>query len=163
MKEEIEHGTEGTELELESGNNETRVYELGFHIDSELPTEEVKKTYQSIHDAIAASGTIVASAEPEKIQLAYTIVRKDVSGRRDFNSAFFAWVAYEATSEGHAAVVAMAQSEKRIIRFLDIRTTIEAAKHASEMHELMLRAPEPVAEEEVSDTELDAALKEAGA
>jgi ribosomal protein S6 len=163
MENEIEHGTEGTEQELEAGYNETRVYELGFHIDSELPTEEVKKTYQSIHDAVAAAGTIVAAAEPEKIQLAYTISRKDVSGRRDFNSAFFAWIAYEAATEGHSAVLAMAESEKRIIRFLDIRTTVEAAKHAAEMHELLLRAPEAVNEEEVSETELDAALKEAGA
>jgi ribosomal protein S6 len=163
MNNDIENGAVSTEQELEAGNNESRIYELGFHIDPELPTEEVKKTYQSIKDAIASAGSIIADAEPLKIPLAYTVSRKDVSGRRDFNSAFFAWIAYEADTEGHAAVQLMANTEKRIIRFLDIKTTVEAAKHAAEMHELMLRTPEAPNEDEVSETELDAALKEAGA
>lgn len=161
-KKEIEHGAEGTELDLVEGNNETRIYELGFHIDPELPQEEVKKTYQGIREQIAAQGTIIAEGEPEKIPLAYTISRSETTGRRDFTTAYFAWIAYEAANEGHAAVGTMALAEKRIIRFIDLRTTVEAAKHSAEMHEMMLRAPEPAVEEEVADAELDAALKEAG-
>lgn len=159
---EIEHGTDGTELELEQGNNDTRVYELGFHIDPELPQEEVKKTYQGIREKIAATGTIIAEGEPEKIPLAYTIYRSDTTGRRDFASAYFAWIAYETDNEGHEAVGSMARAETRIIRFIDLRTTKEGAKHSEEMHELMLRVEEAPSEEENSEQELDAALKEAG-
>ena len=161
-KKEIEHGADSTELDLAEGNNETRIYELGFHIDPELPQEEVKKTYQGIREQIAAAGTIIAEGEPEKIPLAYTISRSETTGRRDFTSAYFAWIAYEATGEGHEAVATMARTETRIIRFIDLRTTVEAAKHSAEMHEMMLRAPEAPAEEESADAELDAALKEAG-
>lgn len=158
---EIEHGTEGTELELESGNKETRVYELGFHIDPELPQEEVKKSYQAIREFVSGQATVVAEGEPEKIQLAYTISRQETTGRRDFVSAYFAWIAYEATGEAHENIARMAREEKRIVRFIDLRTTVEAAKHAEEMHELMLRVPE-TADEEVAEVDLDAALKEAG-
>ena len=51
-----------------------------------------------------------------------------------------------------------------MFRFLDIRTTKEAAKHSAEMHEIMLRAAakEEETEEEVSDEEIDQALKEVG-
>jgi ribosomal protein S6 len=160
---EIEHGTDGTELELEQGNNETRVYELGFHIDPELPQEEVKKTYQSIRERIAGQGTIIAEGEPEKIPLAYTISRSEVTGRRDFVSAYFAWIAYETTGEGHEDIARAAREESRVIRFLDLRTSREAAKHSEEVHEMMLRAAEGVEEEpEAPEAELDAALKEAG-
>ena len=164
---EIENGVDSTELELEEGNNETRTYELGFHIDPELPQEEVKKTYQAIREKIAAAGEVIAEGEPEKIQLAYTISRQDTTGRRDFVSAYFAWIAYEADGEGHETVGAMARGETRIIRFIDLRTTKEAAKHSAEMHEMMLRAQDSKGEDEEGDddsseAELDAALKDAG-
>ncbi|HRH55792.1 MAG TPA: 30S ribosomal protein S6 [Candidatus Paceibacterota bacterium] len=162
MNTEIEHGAGSTELELESGNNETRIYELGFHIDPELPQEEVKKTYQALREK---AGTIVAEGEPLKIPLAYTISRKiQGGGRRDFDTAYFAWFAYEAESAAHDALLETVQAEGRVIRFIDLRTSKDAAQHAAEMHEMYAKLNEErPAEEEVSDIELDAALKEAGA
>ncbi|MDB5194867.1 MAG: hypothetical protein JWO84_51 [Parcubacteria group bacterium] len=166
MKKESDHGAEGTEQELEAGYNESRVYELGFHLDSELPTEEVKKTYQSLRDAIAGVGTIVAEGEPVKIPLAYMISRSEQAGRRDFTSAFFCWIAYEAEGEGHEKMLETVRAENRIIRFLDIRTTKDAAKHSAEMAEIYAKMPENAEgapEEDASDAELEAALKDAGA
>ena len=167
MKKESDHGAEGTEQELEAGYNESRVYELGFHLDSELPSEEVKKTYQALRDIISGAGTIIAEGEPLKIPLAYTISRSEQAGRRDFTSAFFCWIAYEAEGPGHDAVLEAAKAEGRIIRFLDLRTTKDAAKHSEEMAEIYAKMPmegaEGAPEEEVLDVELDAALKEAGA
>ena len=164
MKEkEIENGVDSTELEIEEGNNETRTYELGFHIDPELPQEEVKKTYQAIREKIAAAGEIIAEGEPEKIPLAYTISRQETTGRRDFTSAYFAWIAYEATGEGHETIGSMARSESRIVRFIDLRTSVEAAKHSAEMRELKLKSPEgEEGADESSEEELDQALKDAG-
>ena len=151
---------EGTDL------SETRVYELGFHLDAELPQEEVKKVYQGIRDRISAVGTIVAEGEPTKVPLAYTISRQETTGRRDFDTAFFCWVSYEADAAGHDDVLAVARGESSIIRFLDIRTSREAAQHAAEMHELFakqaLEHGNPDDEDEAPEAELDAALKEAG-
>lgn len=145
------------------GNNETRVYELGFHIDPELPQEEVKKTYQALREKAL---TLVAEGEPQKIPLAYTISQKvQGGGRRDFDSAYFAWFAYEADGAEHDAITEAAKAEGRIIRFIDLRTDVETAKHAAEMHEVYAKMGEARSadvENEVNDTELDAALKEAG-
>lgn len=147
--------------ESEDTGAELRVYELGFHLDPELPTEEVKKAYQNIHDLISGKGAIVAEVEPEKIQLAYTISRQEVSGRRDFTSAYFAWVVYETHAAEHAEIVAAANGTKSIIRFVDLITTKDQARHALEVHELMMKAPEqqPEDAEEVLSTEIDAALE----
>ncbi len=145
--------------DLEIGSD-TRVYELGFHLDPELPTEEVKKAYQAVHEVISGKATVVAEGEPERIQLAYTISRQEVSGRRDFDSAFFSWIVYEATPENHAEVIAATGADKHIIRFIDLITTKDAARHAVEMHELSQKAPErPEEAEAAAGAELDAALE----
>ena len=147
----------------EATEGEARVYELGFHLDPELPTEEVKKAYQAVRDMIAKQGDIVAEGSPVKIQLAYTISRQETTGRRDFNSAYFSWIVYEASPDKHAEVVAAANADKRIIRFVDLVTTKEAARHALEVRELAMKAAEKESagegEEETGEAELDAALE----
>lgn len=146
--------------ESEDTGAEARVYELGFHLDPELPIEEVKKAYQTIHELIAGKGVIIAHIEPEKIQLAYTISRQEVAGRRDFNSAYFAWIVYETVASSHAEVITAASANKLIVRFIDLITTKDEARHALEVHELLAKTPEvePTAEEVLS-TELDTAIE----
>ncbi len=141
----------------------SRVYEIGFHIDPELPQEEVKKVYQSVHGAVEKAGGIVAAAEPQKIQLAYTISRQETTGRRDFNAAFFAWIAYETSAERHGEILEAVKENSSIVRFIDLVTTKEAARHASEMHEIHSKTPQPDEAAQVSDAELDAALESAAA
>jgi len=156
---EIENEGE-TELENEA---DLRVYELGVHLDPELPTEGVKKAYKALRDLIEAHGTIVAEGEPQMIQLAYTISRQETSGRRDFSSAYFCWIAYETSALPHADVLTAVNANKHIVRFIDLVTTKEAARHAVEIREFTTKAPEPVEEVEVptADVELDAALQSA--
>lgn len=142
----------------ESG--ESRVYELGFHLDPELPSEEVKKAYQAMRELIAGKGALVAEGEPEKIQLAYTISRKDVAGRRDFDSAYFAWIAYETSASRHAEILAVANADKHIIRFIDLLTDKDAARHAVEMREISVKMPERAEDPEaILGAELDVALE----
>ncbi len=148
---------------MDDESGEVRVYEIGFHLDPELSETDVKRAYESIRSAAESAGAIVAEGAPEKVQLAYTISRTSTEGRRDFDSAHFSWIAYEAGAEGHEAVLEAAKAEKRIIRFLDIRTTKDAAKHAAEMREMREKAPQPTEGENVSDQELNAALEEATA
>jgi ribosomal protein S6 len=155
-------------MEVLENSAEARVYELGFHMDPELPQEEAKKTYQALKDLITnSSGTIVAEGDPEKIALAYTISRMETTGRRDFNSAYFAWIAYEVEGSGHAALMEAMKNDPRMVRYIDLRTTKEAAHHSAEMQEIFRQAQVQAAEdaapeEETADAELDAALKEAG-
>lgn len=140
---------------------EPRVYELGFHLDPELPSEEVKKAYKELQGFVLSKGTIVAEVEPHKMQLAYTISRQETSGRRDFDSAFFAWIVYETTAPEHAEIISTMSADKRVIRFIDLVTTKDAARHALDVHELAQKTPEHVAEdtEEALGTEIDAALE----
>ncbi|OIO51177.1 hypothetical protein CO131_01090 [Candidatus Kaiserbacteria bacterium CG_4_9_14_3_um_filter_50_16] len=146
--------------ETEDTGAELRVYELGFHLDPELPIEEVKKEYHTIYNLIEKKGTLVAEGRPEKIQLAYTISRHEVAGRRDFDSAYFSWIVYETPATNHAEILSAATAHKHIIRFIDILTTKDAARHAVEMRELLVKEPERIEEPEIAtDATLDAALE----
>ncbi len=137
-----------------------RVYELAFHLDPELPSEEVKKQYASIRATIEAVGSIVAEGTPERIQLAYTISRQETSGRRDFDSSYFAWIAYETDATKHEEALGAIKANTKVVRYLDILTNKEVARHAAEMKAL---AAVPVEKEDApshADAELDAALDE---
>ena len=152
--------TEMRKDEILEDGGESRVYELGFHLDPELPSEEVKKAYQEVRAFIAGKGTLVAEGEPQKIQLAYTISRKDVAGRSDFNSAYFSWLAYETSAPNHAEIIAAASDNKHIIRFIDLITENDAARHALEMREIAVKMPERAEDPNaVLGAELDVALE----
>jgi ribosomal protein S6 len=149
----------GADEPLDTGS-EPRVYELGFHLDPELPTEEVKKAYQAVRELIEEKGALVAEGEPVKIQLAYTISRQEVAGRRDFDSAYFSWVVYEAVATNHADIIAAVKANKQIVRFIDLLTTKDAARHSVEMREMSMKMPEHAEDAEaVAGAELDAAIE----
>lgn len=150
-----------TASEGEDTGSGPRVYELGFHLDPELPSEEVKKAYQAVRTLIAGKGTIIAEGEPQMIQLAYTIsTSRDTTGRRDFNSAFFCWIVYETLAASHAEVLTAASANKHIIRFIDLLTTKDAARHSVEMRELSAKAAESAEDSETTPSaELDTALE----
>ncbi|TSC63911.1 MAG: hypothetical protein G01um101491_420, partial [Parcubacteria group bacterium Gr01-1014_91] len=115
-----------------------------------------------IRTLIEEAGAFVAEVEPEKIPLAYTISRQETSGRRDFDSAYFAWIAYETIPTKHADILTSVGVDKRVIRFIDLLTTKDSARHSVEMHELRVKTPEPVETADTSlNTELDAALENA--
>lgn len=137
-----------------------RVYELGFHLDPDLPTEEVKKAYQDVRNMITQKAALIAEGEPQSVPLAYTISRQEVSGRRDFDSAYFSWIVYETTAPVHAEIIRAAAGNKHIIRFVDLLTTKDAARHAVEMREISLKMPEQAETDEASPgAELDTALE----
>jgi len=153
----IETNNPGMGDEFDGEGLETRVYELGFHLDPELAQEDVKKAYHAIRDRIAAVGTIVAEGEPTKIPLAYRISRMETTGRRDFDTAFFCWIAYETNNQGHDDIATMARENTQIVRFLDLRTTKDAAQHSAEMQEIFAQAAAAAAAgEEDDDSEASA-------
>jgi ribosomal protein S6 len=151
---------EGDET-LDEGSG-PRVYELAFHLDPELPSEEVKKQYAAIKEVIEGVGSVVAEGTPEKIPLAYTISRQEPSGRRDFDSAYFAWIAYETDASKHASVLDAVKANSKVVRYIDVLTDKELARHAAEMKALSMQMPEPETAQG-ADAELDAALEEVAA
>jgi|JI8StandDraft_1071087.scaffolds.fasta_scaffold190325_2 ribosomal protein S6 len=157
---------EQTEEVLEN-TKDAVIYELAVHIDPDKTESDARKIFEDLQKG---AGSIVAQGEPHKIQLAYTISVMEPSGRHDFNTSYFGWFAYEATTDVHAAVLAKVKDTKAVFRFLDVKVSKEEALEAQELHELRVEetkeravaddfAEEVVDAEQVVDAELDAALK----
>ncbi|HEC93763.1 MAG TPA: hypothetical protein ENI56_00075 [Candidatus Kaiserbacteria bacterium] len=121
--------------ESDSDHLELRVYELGFHIDPDLPKQKIKELFQSIKNNIADAGTVITIGEPHRLRLAYTISRMERTGRHDFSSAFFGWVVYQSDGEAHARIIDMIKEHNDVFRYIDVRTTKEAAEHAAIQYE----------------------------
>ncbi|HQU07512.1 MAG: hypothetical protein B7X04_00245 [Parcubacteria group bacterium 21-54-25] len=160
-----EERDESSDTAVDETRAEPRVYELGFHIDPELSQEDVKKIFQKLKAVAAEAGTVVATGDPEKMPLAYTISRMEHTGRHDFSTTFFSWIAYEATGEAHDKVLETVRGEDHVFRFIDILTTKDAALHAAEQREMRMRVADTSSgpEEAVSEEQLDAALEEVAA
>jgi ribosomal protein S6 len=142
---------------VEADSLESRIYELGAHLDPELSESDMKKAYSKIRKSIEDKGEILAEGEPTKIPLAYTISVKNTIGRRDFNSAFFFWIAYVAQVSDHGALIESFTEDKNIIRYIDLKTTKELAEYSSQMQELFIEeAKQSVGQEEIPEVEVDA-------
>ena len=147
-----ETGKENTPKEEDDlEHTELRAYELGFHIDTELPKQKVKDLFQNLKKSIEDVGTVISVGEPHRITLAYTISLMEHSGRHDFSTSFFGWIAYDANGPAHIKIMEMVKERSDIFRYIDIRTTKEEAQHAATQHEERYRheSKESVSNEEI--------------
>lgn len=114
---------------------ESRIYELGFHIDTGLSKQKVKELFQNIKQSIAKDATVIATGEPQHMELAYTISLMERTGRHDFPESFFGWIAYESIGSIHEQILDMMKNQNDIFRYIDLRTTKEAAEYSAFQHE----------------------------
>lgn len=139
---------------------EAGVYEVGFHIDGTLGGDEARRVFEEVRTALVKSGAeIIAEGVPRKVTLGYTISRMETGGRRDFDTASFAWIGFSTTGAARDAVAELLRADTRIVRFLIITTTAEAVRHAAEQLLIDEKVQNEVEGEESSD-DLDAVIDE---
>jgi ribosomal protein S6 len=65
----------------------TNVYEVGFHIVSSIPEEEVGARVAAVHDVIENHGGVIISEEfPKAMELAYPMVKVANNQRKTYSS-----------------------------------------------------------------------------
>ena len=130
------------ELELAS-------YELAYHV---LPTV-AEGEVSTIRDVIAAAitgvaGTIDEEEAPQRVDLAYEIIKPVEGKNRRFTSAYFGWVRFTVAPEAIGEIAEAVSTNKQILRHLVIRLTKAELEHPFFYHEAM------AAERQVSDVEV---------
>ncbi len=115
-------------------DTELRIYELGFHIDTGLSKQKVKELFQKIKESITKDAKVIATGEPQHITLAYTISRMERTGRHDFPASFFGWIVYESINSVHEQILDMIKNQNDVFRYIDLRTTKEAAEYSAFQH-----------------------------
>ncbi len=151
---------------------DSKVYELGFHLSSNLTEEEVEKEVSAIKTGInKAAGSTVSEESPKLVPLAYTIEVHSDSGNKKFDKAYFGWVKFEMEPENISKVSEFAKADKNIIRFLLSKTDKGNAvifhkapvqikkEEESTLSEVEVPVSEPVKEKPASEEEIDKTIE----
>lgn len=129
-------------------------YEFAYHVLPTVADGEVA----DVRDRIAAhiterGGTIFAEEAAERFDLAYDI-SKYIEGRyRNFSSAYFGWIRFEADRAVIEEITAAIDEEKSLLRYLVIRLTKIEEEMPFYFHEALDQDKKvtDVTEEEVTD------------
>ena len=121
-------------------NEALKVYELGSHIVSSIPEEEVGKVYESLKDLITkAGGTIIAEEAPKLMDLAYTMIKHVHGKNQRHGTAHFSWIKFEIDPTEVPAINEAVSKNENILRYITVKTVKESTlyghKFANEVKE----------------------------
>lgn len=106
--------------------NESTVYEVGFHMNPSLPDGEVLGKVADLKQAISErGGTFISEGVPAPYELAYTIIKRIGNENKRFSQSVFDWVKFEMNPASIVDLKKMLEGDTDIIRFLIIKTVRE--------------------------------------
>jgi len=111
--------------------DERPIYEVGFHVAPTVSEDGVVAVVEQIRSALGgmpgnmAEAEIISEQFPQKIQLAYTIVRSDLGHREKSNEAYFGFIKFALEREAIPAFETALRAMKDVLRFLLIETVRE--------------------------------------
>lgn len=107
-------------------SEDTRIYEVGYHLVSMLPEEKLPEAVALIKSSIEAKGGVFVSEDFPKMKvLAYPISRATAGKREHFTHAHFGWMKFELSQVELASVKEVLDNDKNIIRFVIVKTVAE--------------------------------------
>lgn len=153
----------GALAEDEGDDAASGVYELGFHLLSTLSEGEVLSAVEALKGILKDAGaSLFAERAPLMMPLAYGIDAVIDGARRTFDSAYFGWLAFEASPSALAMLNEKVAVEASVLRHLVVKTNRDAVS-ATLADPALDAAPlrtEPVEASEAApeDATLEAAL-----
>lgn len=100
----------------------TRLYEIGFHIIPKIAEDKVENEYNIIKDLIAKfKGEFVKGSELKKFKLAYTIIKKHAGANERFNESYFAWIKFNMSSDHIIEFKENVEALENVLRFIVIK------------------------------------------
>ncbi len=125
MEEEVK-AVEAPVASKRENDEETRVYEIGYHLVPTYSEDEALKEAGNLRGVIEKKGGVIIAEElPKEFELAYEMAR-DISNRKTrFNQSYFGWIKFELEPEEVAKMKIELNRDERIIRFLIIKTVRE--------------------------------------
>ena len=111
-------------------HNEVVSYEFAFHVLPTVAEGEVPVVLENIKSTIIKSGAEIFDSEaPERIDLAYPVLKHMEGKNRKFTSAYFGWVRFRLSAEKLESLMEELLGEVAILRHLTIKLTkVEEAK-----------------------------------
>lgn len=100
-----------------------KLYELGFHILPTVTEDKVTDVFSEVTGIISNNnGNVVKSGEPKATKLAYIITKKIKAQNKRFDSAYFAWIKFEASSDNIENIKELVEANENILRYIIVKT-----------------------------------------
>lgn len=121
--------------EANAGFDERNRYEFAFHVLPTVAEGEVAGVFENIKAHIAKLGEITDEEKPERIELAYPVVKHLEGKNRSFNSAYFGWIRFALPGEELGALMEELSVQPEVLRHLLIKLTRQEETHPFRFHE----------------------------
>jgi ribosomal protein S6 len=114
--------------EESSLGDELQIYELGFHLLSTIPEENLSKEVGDLKAIIEKKGAFFIGEEglPKAIKLAYEMDKVINNKKTSFDSAYFGWVKFEVNPKSIEAIKEELEELESVLRFLIIKSARES-------------------------------------
>jgi len=143
---------------------ELTVYEIGYLLVPELSEGDVSAETGNLKDTISSLGGLMfADGYPKLIELAYPMRKAVANVWHTYTKGHFGWVKFEMAASETAALKEKLDQNKKVIRFLFIKTSREDTMSQKRVPVRSSKGKGQTEGEvvaEVSEVELDSALKE---
>ena len=117
--------------------NETKLYELAFNIIPTINDAEVKEVFDGIKDMVSKIGKVVASSEPAHIPLAYVMEKSIDTKKQKYNTAYFAWLKFDAAPEVIDQLQKDLDLNKAVLRYMVIKSDKESTISSQELAQVL--------------------------
>lgn len=143
---------EANEVEVGDANH----YEFAFHVLPTVTEGEVPTVFEAIKAVIIKAGGEVTTEEaPQRIELAYEIVKAIDGKNRKFGSAYLGWVRFTLEGEALSGLTHELEEKTEILRSLMIKLTRVEEENPFYYHEAMASQSKITTIEEVAVAEKD--------
>jgi len=106
---------------------ETKVYEIGFHIVPTVAEDAVSTEFDAVKALITKEGgELIAEGAPELINLAYQISKTVKAVKSNYTKAYFAWVKFTLSPEAINKIKLALDESPVILRHLITNTVKES-------------------------------------
>ena len=132
---------------------ESKVYEIGFHIAPSVAEDAVASEFEVVKGLITKEGgEIIAEGAPELINLAYSISKTVKAVKSNYTKAYFAWVKFTLSPEAINKLKLTLDESPVILRHL-ITNTVKESTLWSEKDAKRTGKPSEAKEDEETEGE----------
>lgn len=107
----------------------TRIYEVGYHVNSNVAEENVEKVVGEIRAFIEKhGGSFIAEGAPVLTKLAYDMNSREGDKWASQDRGYFGWIKFEAVVGTAQALEDMLKAHKSVLRHIVFRTVREETR-----------------------------------
>ncbi len=146
-------------------NLETKIYELGYLLVSDILEEKIVEESNKLIDILEKNGNIISKENPKEQELAYPMSKIKGAKKQIFNNAYFGSIIFETDSKKIDSLKKELEKNDKILRFIILNRSKESLlaqqkKAMTEKSKMDIVVKNKEEKERVDEKEIDKEIEE---